>query len=155
MTFRSGFVTIIGKPNAGKSTLMNALLGEKISIITRKAQTTRHRIKGILTTPDYQIVFSDTPGIIETKYGLHKSMMRMVEESLEDADVLVVIADPTAPEAELNDVAARIKEVMMPVIVVINKSDVVTPEKLEAFKMVYSKTFTPPPCIPRQVSEGR
>lgn len=141
MSFRSGFVSIIGKPNAGKSTLLNALLGEKISIITRKAQTTRHRIKGILTAPDYQIVFSDTPGIIETKYGLHKSMMRMVEESLEDADVLVVIADPTAPGAELNDVAERIKEVKMPVIVVINKSDVVTTEKLEAFKIVCSKTF--------------
>ena len=141
MIFRSGFVSIIGKPNAGKSTLLNAMLGEKISIITRKAQTTRHRIKGILTAADYQIVFSDTPGIIETKYGLHKSMMRMVEESLEDADVVVVIADPTAPVTELNDVAERIKEVKLPLIVAINKSDVITPEKLEAYKLICSVTF--------------
>ncbi len=141
MTFRSGFVTIIGKPNAGKSTLLNALLGEKISIITRKAQTTRHRIKGILTTPDYQIVFSDTPGIIETKYGLHKSMMRVVEESLEDADVLVVIADPTAPASELNEVAERVKEVRMPVIVAINKTDAITPEKLETYRAFCATVF--------------
>src|SRR5215208_3642578 len=93
MTFRSGFVTIIGKPNAGKSTLMNALLGEKISIITRKAQTTRHRIKGILTTNDYQIVFSDTPGIIEPKYRLHEKMMQAVKGSLEDADVALLLVD--------------------------------------------------------------
>lgn len=141
MTFRSGFVSIIGKPNAGKSTLLNALLGEKISIITRKAQTTRHRIKGILTTPDYQIVFSDTPGIIETKYGLHKSMMRMVEESLEDADVLVVIADPTAPASELNEVAERVKEVRMPVIVAINKTDAITPEKRETYRAFCATVF--------------
>ncbi|MGB3075193.1 MAG: GTPase Era [Chitinophagales bacterium] len=141
MTFRSGFVTIIGKPNAGKSTLLNALLGEKISIITRKAQTTRHRIKGILTTKNYQIVFSDTPGLIESKYGLHHSMMRMVDESLEDADVLVVLVDPTAPETELQEVAARIQGIKMPVILAINKSDAVTQEKLKDFETICAVSF--------------
>lgn len=141
MAFRSGFVSIIGKPNAGKSTLLNALLGEKISIITRKAQTTRHRIKGMLNTPEYQVVFSDTPGIIETKYSLHKSMMRMVQESLEDADVILVLADPTAPAAELQEVAALIRGVKLPVIAAINKSDVVTAEKLEACQSVCCSVF--------------
>lgn len=148
MSFRSGFVTIIGKPNAGKSTLLNALLGEKISIITRKAQTTRHRIKGILTTHDYQIVFSDTPGIIESKYGLHESMMRMVNESLEDADVLILLADPTAPTGELPEVADRIQDVTIPVIVAINKSDAVTKEKLDAFRAFCASTFPDAAILP-------
>src|SRR5580765_5889052 len=101
MSFKSGFVTIIGKPNSGKSTLLNAILGEKISIITSKAQTTRHRIKGILTTKDYQVVFSDTPGVIDPKYGLHKSMMKAVNESLEDADLLIYLFDVTADVNEI------------------------------------------------------
>ncbi|MBX7109845.1 MAG: GTPase Era [Chitinophagales bacterium] len=147
MAYRSGFVAIIGKPNAGKSTLLNALLGEKISIITRKAQTTRHRIKGILTTKDYQIVFSDTPGIIEAKYSLHSSMMKMVDESLEDADVLVVLADPTAPEAELQEVAARIHGGKIPVIVAINKSDLVSPEQLAAYRVFCSGIFPEADCL--------
>lgn len=147
MSFRSGFVTILGKPNAGKSTLLNALLGEKISIITRKAQTTRHRIKGILTTPGYQIVFSDTPGIITTKYGLHKSMMRMVDESLEDADVVVVLADPTAPPAELEEVTTRAKGAKVPVIIAINKSDAIAEDKLKSYRQACEKTFQGAPII--------
>jgi GTP-binding protein Era len=93
MSFRAGFVSIIGKPNVGKSTLMNALLGEKISIITPKAQTTRHRILGIYNQPEYQIVFSDTPGIIEPKYKLQGSMMNFVNESLQDADLVMFVTD--------------------------------------------------------------
>ncbi|MBA2406798.1 MAG: GTPase Era [Chitinophagales bacterium] len=133
MSFRSGFVTILGKPNAGKSTLLNALLGEKISIITRKAQTTRHRIKGILSMPEYQIVFSDTPGIIEAKYELHKSMMKTVGESIEDADLILVLADPTAELEELNEVVEATKDLKIPLIVVVNKSDALSHEKLENF----------------------
>src|SRR5882757_1325333 len=86
-----GFVNIFGKPNAGKSTLLNALMGEKLSIVSRKVQTTRHRIKGILTTGEYQIVFSDTPGIIQPEYKLHEKMMHAVKNSLEDTDLALLI----------------------------------------------------------------
>src|SRR3954469_2044426 len=90
---KSGFVNIFGKPNAGKSTLLNALMGEKMAIVSHKVQTTRHRIKAILTEKDYQIIFSDTPGIIEPKYKLHEKMMQAVKGSLEDADVALLITD--------------------------------------------------------------
>src|SRR5580704_12589380 len=90
---KSGFVAIFGKPNAGKSTLLNALLGEKLAIVSHKVQTTRHRIKGILTEKGYQIVFSDTPGIIEPKYKLHEKMMQTVKTALEDADVALLLVD--------------------------------------------------------------
>src|SRR5690554_1765745 len=90
---KAGFVSIIGKPNVGKSTLMNAMVGEKLSIITSKAQTTRHRIMGILNGEDFQIVYSDTPGIIQPKYELHHSMMKFVNTSLEDADIILFVTD--------------------------------------------------------------
>src|SRR5450755_3287900 len=90
---KSGFVNIFGKPNAGKSTLLNALMGEKLAIVSPKVQTTRHRIKGILTDKNYQVIFSDTPGIIEPKYKLHEKMMQAVKGSLEDADVALLIVD--------------------------------------------------------------
>ncbi|RYZ44494.1 MAG: GTP-binding protein, partial [Sphingobacteriales bacterium] len=90
---KAGFVSIIGKPNVGKSTLMNALVGEKLSIITSKAQTTRHRIMGILNGDDFQIVYSDTPGIIQPRYELHNAMMRFVHTSLDDADVILFVTD--------------------------------------------------------------
>src|ERR1035437_7077630 len=91
---KAGFVNIFGKPNAGKSTLLNALLGEKLAIVSPKVQTTRHRIKGFLTDPGkYQIIFSDTPGIIETRYKLHEKMMAAVKSALEDADIALLIVD--------------------------------------------------------------
>jgi GTP-binding protein Era len=93
MSHQAGFVSIIGKPNAGKSTLMNALVGEKMSIITPKAQTTRHRILGIVNTDDYQIVFSDTPGVIKPHYALHESMMHQVDGSIVDADLILLVTD--------------------------------------------------------------
>lgn len=93
MEHKAGFVSIVGKPNAGKSTLMNILVGERMSIITHKAQTTRHRIIGIINDEDTQIIFSDTPGMIQPKYGLQKSMMSAVNESFLDADVLLVVTD--------------------------------------------------------------
>jgi GTP-binding protein Era len=95
MSHRAGFVSIIGKPNAGKSTLMNALVGEKMSIITPKAQTTRHRILGIVNEEDYQIVFSDTPGIIKPHYALQETMMHQVSGSLVDADIVLLVTDST------------------------------------------------------------
>ena len=90
---KAGFVNIFGKPNAGKSTLLNALMGEKLAIVSPKVQTTRHRIKGILTEKNYQIIFSDTPGIIEPKYKLHEKMMQAVKNALEDADLALLLVD--------------------------------------------------------------
>src|ERR1044071_5024040 len=120
-SFKSGFVSIVGKPNVGKSSLMNKLMGENLSIITAKAQTTRHRIMGILTGPQYQIVYSDTPGILEPKYSLHEAMMSYVKVSLEDADaILLVVSLEDKYEADLFD---RFKNFHTPILLVINKTD--------------------------------
>lgn len=123
MNHQAGFVSIIGKPNVGKSTLMNALVGEKISIISPKVQTTRHRIMGILSKPEYQLVFSDTPGIIEPKYKLHGSMMEFVNQSLQDADVVLFITDVSEHRAEDDAIYERLKVVKQPLIVLLNKID--------------------------------
>lgn len=126
---RSGFVNIFGRPNAGKSTLLNALMGEKLAIVSPKAQTTRHRIKGILTDEDYQIIFSDTPGIIVPKYRLHEKMMQAVKSSLEDADVALLLADihDHLPEAEELFSSLSLK---VPSIVVLNKTDTASAETI-------------------------
>ncbi|MFN9111976.1 MAG: GTPase Era [Bacteroidota bacterium] len=123
MKHQAGFVSIIGKPNAGKSTLMNALVGEKISIISPKVQTTRHRIMGILSKPEYQIVFSDTPGIIEPKYKLHSSMMEFVNQSLQDADVVLFITDVLDERPEDEFIYDRLKLIQLPLFVILNKID--------------------------------
>lgn len=121
---KAGFVSILGRPNAGKSTLMNALLGDKLSIVTPKAQTTRHRIFGILNADDYQIVFSDTPGTIQQpRYELQRSMMRFVHASLEDADLILLTIDLTEEPDE--DLAEMIAKAGVPVFLVLNKMDVV------------------------------
>lgn len=124
MSFKSGFVSIIGKPNAGKSTLLNQLLGRKLSIITPKAQTTRHRIFGIDHGEDFQIVYSDTPGLIRPKYRLQKRMMGFVNEAMDDADliILLIAADETFPEADLLALSQKSK---IPKILALNKMDVV------------------------------
>lgn len=120
-TFKSGFVSIVGKPNVGKSSLMNKLMGENLSIISAKAQTTRHRIMGILNGTDFQVVYSDTPGILEPKYSLHEAMMSFVKVSLEDADaILLVVSLEDAYEPELFD---RFKRFHTPIVLVINKID--------------------------------
>src|SRR5882757_4657528 len=126
---KSGFVNIFGKPNAGKSTLLNALMGEKMAIVSHKVQTTRHRIKAILTDTNYQIIFSDTPGIIEPKYKLHEKMMQAVKGSLEDADVALLIADARedVQESHLIFSALRLKA---PAIIILNKSDAVKDQAL-------------------------
>jgi len=122
MGHKAGFVSIIGKPNAGKSTLMNALVGEKMSIITPKAQTTRHRILGIVNTDDYQIVFSDTPGIIKPHYELHERMMHQVEGSIEDADLILLVTD-IYEEYDEEDVIKKLAGSQAPLLVLINKID--------------------------------
>ena len=123
MKHKAGFVNIVGSPNVGKSTLMNRLLGEKLSIITSKAQTTRHRIKGILNHEDYQIVFSDTPGVVNSSYELHDAMMKYVQTSLQDADVLLFVTDVFEDAMNHKETLDKIKAMDVPVICLINKMD--------------------------------
>ncbi|HSZ84783.1 MAG TPA: GTPase Era [Puia sp.] len=127
---KSGFAGIFGKPNAGKSTLLNALLGEKLAIISPKVQTTRHRIKGILTEKNYQVIFSDTPGIIQPKYKLHEKMMLAVKNSLEDADVVLLIVDANDDQKENDEIFSSLN-IKKPAIVVINKTDRAGAEKIK------------------------
>lgn len=137
---KSGFVNIFGKPNAGKSTLLNLLVGEKLAIVTPKVQTTRHRIKGIVTTAEYQIIFSDTPGIIEPKYKLHEKMMDAVKSAGVDADVKLFVADITDNPEEVEAVFATFKD-KTPTIVVINKTDL-APEKVpDAISFFHDKGY--------------
>src|SRR5215213_8333579 len=127
---KSGFVNIFGRPNAGKSTLLNLLMGEKLAIVSSKVQTTRHRIKGILTEKDYQVIFSDTPGIVEPKYKLHEKMMQAVKNSLEDADVALLIVDVRDNWEECDAIFSSLR-LKVPAIIVINKIDLVKKDKLE------------------------
>lgn len=129
---KSGFVNIIGNPNVGKSTLMNALVGEKLSIITSKAQTTRHRIMGIVSGEDFQIVFSDTPGILKPSYKLQESMMKAVTGAVTDADVILYVTDTVEQSDRSADIIGRIKNSGIPAILVINKIDLSNPAALEA-----------------------
>jgi GTP-binding protein Era len=122
MSHKAGFVSIIGKPNAGKSTLMNALVGEKMSIITPKAQTTRHRILGIVNGEDYQIVFSDTPGIMKPHYALQETMMHQVNGSLVDADLVLLVTDINEKHDE-SDILEKLQSSFAPLCVIINKID--------------------------------
>lgn len=130
---KAGFVNIIGNPNVGKSTLMNALVGERLSIITSKAQTTRHRIMGIVDGDDFQIVYSDTPGILKPNYKLQESMMKFVRGALSDADVLLYVTDTVEKNDEQGaEIVSKIRLADTPTIVVINKIDLTTQESLEA-----------------------
>lgn len=133
---KAGFVSIFGKPNAGKSTLLNALLGEKLAIVSPKVQTTRHRIKGILTAPGYQIIFSDTPGIIEPKYKLHERMMQAVKSSLEDADLALLLVAANDRLEEADEVFSTL-HLKVPAIVVLNKIDLVNKQQLETARQFF------------------
>lgn len=140
-THKSGFVNIFGAPNAGKSTLLNALLGEKLVITSHKVQTTRHRILGIMTEDDYQIVFSDTPGIIDPKYKLHEKMMGQVKSALEDADVAILMHDINEPIEQFKVITDNIR-LNVPVLLLLNKIDKVKTEgevakKIEEFQQEY------------------
>lgn len=129
---KSGFVNIIGNPNVGKSTLMNALVGERLSIITSKAQTTRHRILGVVSGDDFQIVYSDTPGILKPAYKLQESMMKFVTGAVSDADVILYVTDTVEQSDRSADILERIRTSGIPTLVVINKIDLTTSEALEA-----------------------
>jgi GTP-binding protein Era len=141
MAQRSGFVNIIGRPNAGKSTLMNALVGEPMAIISHKAQTTRHRIIGIVNEKDLQIVFSDTPGIIDPKYKLQKSMMRSVSSAMKDADVLIWLTTIGTDPEEEHDLIRKVKDHKAPLMVLINKIDLSDQEKIENDVTVWRKVL--------------
>ena len=131
MVHKSGYVNIIGKPNVGKSTLMNAMVGEKLSIITSKAQTTRHRILGILNTPEYQIIFSDTPGILEPNYKLQETMLKAARSALVDADVLIYLTEMGEKPDPENSFIRKLSHAKVPVLLVINKIDLSDQEKVE------------------------
>lgn len=135
---KAGFVNIFGKPNAGKSTLLNALIGEKLAIVSPKVQTTRHRIKGFLTTDQYQIIFSDTPGIIEPKYKLHEKMMAAVKSSLEDADVALLMVDVNDNWEECDAIFSSLR-LKVGSIVVLNKADQANKEKIEKAKQFFQQ----------------
>jgi len=126
---KSGFVNIFGKPNAGKSTLLNALMQEKLAIVSPKVQTTRHRIKGILSSPEYQIIFSDTPGIIDPKYKLHEKMMQAVKSALEDADLALLLVDIKDDWSEVDQIFSSLR-LKVTSIVLVNKIDEASKEKL-------------------------
>ena len=129
---KAGFVNIVGNPNAGKSTLMNRLVGEKISIITSKSQTTRHRIKGIVNTDDYQIVFSDTPGVVKPSYKMQEYMLEFSKSALVDADIILYVTDVVENIEKNLDFIDKVNKSDIPVLLVINKIDLTTQEKLEA-----------------------
>ncbi|HCV43948.1 MAG TPA: GTPase Era [Bacteroidetes bacterium] len=143
--FRCGYVAIIGEPNVGKSTLMNGLMGQKLSIVTPKPQTTRHKVLGLLSTNEHQVIFLDTPGIIKPKYLLHEAMMAFASSALEDADVVLFMIDATDPKVGVDltheEAFSRLKGLQKPVILVINKADLVN--KVEILPVIdfYSKAF--------------
>ena len=127
---RAGFVNIIGNPNVGKSTLMNALVGEKLSIVTAKAQTTRHRIMGIVNGDDYQIVYSDTPGILKPNYRLQQSMMNFVDTAIGDADIILYVTDTVEKGNKNEEYIAKLQKLACPVVLVINKIDISTQDQV-------------------------
>ncbi len=147
MAHQAGFVSIIGKPNVGKSTLMNRILGQHLSIVSPKAQTTRHRIKGILNGEDYQIVFSDTPGLLDPHYLLHQKMMDFVDAALEDADAVLFITD-LAEQYMDEALVARLKKIRVPLVVVINKVDQSGIDEINKLVHGWKKHLQPHAVIP-------
>lgn len=153
--FKSGFVNIIGNPNVGKSTLMNALVGERLAIITAKAQTTRHRIMGIVGGEDFQIVYSDTPGILRPSYKLQESMMGFVRGALKDADVILYVTDTVEKGDEASEeIVKKIKLSAIPTIVVINKIDLSNQQGLEALVELWHQRLPEARIIPVSALEG-
>lgn len=148
MNHKAGFVNIIGNPNVGKSTLMNVLVGEKLSIITPKSQTTRHRILGIVNSDDYQIVFSDTPGILKPNYKMQEAMMGFVHSALEDADVLLYVTDVKEKIDKNSEYFEKITSSEIPVIVIINKIDLSNEEEVKALVAEFEKIFPKATIIP-------
>ena len=153
MDHRSGFVNIIGNPNVGKSTLMNALVGEKLSIVTAKAQTTRHRIMGIVNGEDWQIVYSDTPGILKPSYRLQQNMMNFVDGAIGDADIILYVTDTVETPDKNVDYVEKLQRIECPVIVVINKIDISTQEKVLELASWWKERLPQAVVIPASAQE--
>ncbi len=152
---RSGYVAIVGKPNVGKSTLLNALIGKKLSIVTRKPQTTRHRVLGILSGDDYQIIFLDTPGIITPRYGLQEAMMRNVQAALRDADVILFMADASTGKVDTRSLELIKGMKDRPVLLVLNKMDLIRQEEALPLVEAYLKAFPFDAVIPVSALKGK
>ncbi len=151
---KAGFVNIVGNPNVGKSTLMNALVGEKISIITSKSQTTRHRIMGIVNGEDFQIVYSDTPGVLKPNYRLQESMLAFSQSALLDADVLLYVTDAIETHDKHGDFIEKIKQLDVPIFVIINKIDLLpSQEKLEELVVLWEKILPTARIFPISATE--
>ena len=153
MKHRAGFVNIIGNPNVGKSTLMNALVGEKLSIVTAKAQTTRHRIMGIVNGKDFQIVYSDTPGILKPSYRLQESMMNFVETAIGDADVILYVTDTVEKADKNGEYIAKLSQIYCPVVVVINKIDISDQQTVSALMKWWQEQLPEAIVIPASARE--
>ena len=153
MDHRSGFVNIIGNPNVGKSTLMNALVGEKLSIVTAKAQTTRHRIMGIVNGEDWQIVYSDTPGILRPSYRLQQNMMNFVDGALGDADIILYVTDTAETPDKNGEYVNKLQRIECPVIVVLNKIDISTQEKVLELASWWKEQLPQAEVIPASAQE--
>ena len=153
MAFRSGFINIIGNPNVGKSTLMNALLGEKLSIVTSKAQTTRHRIMGILNGEDYQAVFSDTPGILKPVYRLQEDMMGAVRSAIGDADVIVYVTDTVEKADKNGEYVRKLSDLLCPVVVIVNKIDLSDQARVEELMDYWKEQLPKATVIPASAKE--
>lgn len=152
--FKSGFVSIVGNPNVGKSTLMNAMVGEKLSIVTAKAQTTRHRIMGIVNGEDFQIVYTDTPGILKPAYRLQQDMLDVVDGALADADVVLYVTDTVEKSDKNIDYVEKLTRLTCPVIIVVNKIDVSTQEKVTELMEHWQGLVPNAKIIPTSAREG-
>ncbi|MFM7054756.1 MAG: GTPase Era [Bacteroidota bacterium] len=153
MNHKAGFVAIIGKPNVGKSTLLNAMLGEQLSVVTHKAQTTRHRIKGIMNGENYQVVFSDTPGVLKPAYTLQERMMDAVDSSLEDADAVLLVVECGEKKAA-DEIVERLQKSKLPLVIAINKVDLTDQEQLELAVEYWQTSLAPKAIVPVSATEG-
>lgn len=151
--FKSGFVNIIGNPNVGKSTLMNAMVGEKLSIVTAKAQTTRHRIMGIVNGEDYQVVFSDTPGILKPNYRLQQDMVNFVDAAIGDADVILYVTDTVEKPDKNSEYVGKLSKLTCPVIIVINKIDISDQAKVLELMNYWKEKVSAAEIIPASAQE--
>ncbi len=148
MAHKAGFVNIIGNPNVGKSTLMNRMVGQKLSIVTSRAQTTRHRLLGIVNGEDFQIIYSDTPGLVQPKYKLQEYMVKAVHTALDDADIILFTTDITEEPAETHPLVLKIQNTQAPVICLLNKTDLSSPEEVEALTHQWEELLPQAECIP-------
>ena len=153
MAHKSGFVNIIGNPNVGKSTLMNAMVGEKLCIVTAKAQTTRHRIMGIVNGEDFQIVYSDTPGILKPVYRLQQNMMNFVDTAIGDADIILYVTDTVEKPDKNTEYVEKLSKLQCPVIIVINKIDISTQEKVQELMAWWKEKVPAATIIPASAQE--